>query len=905
MLFDYVSPAVLLIVAIWQVDAQIQATPSPSAVNRPTPNSVWPDDAAIDKVSVAKSKQQVCSRISRQPEELTRERDYTITPLSSAVPGGAGSILQAISAYRRTEHGEPFVDVVNECGADRSEADPSANCGDAWQTYVFSILWPFMVPLLATALMFMLWCTCCFVACCRCCRQCICCAEGLEPRKIHGSEVGLALFFWTVASITQVALCSSMIEVSSSLNESVNRMLCTAHQFADETLYGDSWFLGISPALDRMTSISYALDADNTTMKTLRSVLAQSEGFAAKHDLLRRRLAHFSATIGEVGSGKRIYDHRCVFCNLALGQGNDGPEAAPPPGFPEQGVLVELQQEVLSSSSEAMDHIRRNSLDRLTGPALTDLARRVKLAKAGFEWFNEGMRDAVAGVWVKNKPHIDAVEGIRHVAFLAVSVLAAVGAILGWVAIAVSRVRVQRHERDGPLSRLPSGKQHLCSWCCAFVHGILALTMGGLMMSLAVASGEACVWARNDLLTYEGLQKFSPALFDAPAPLQPDINARRTAVSIAQSCFSTNRTGDMLEAVGLGGDSLIFQTELSEAFYNMDDRVSEPAAGMRSIDLLERLRSIAEDFGDMFVLDPQSEADPASGSLGLLSLSVNVENLLMGSGLQPDDTKAPNAVTTVRGLNNYAELIAGPGQYTFLHGTAGGGYVITSDRPGDAEINSLPLSVRNALLYARNKERFLDSNSSLRCDVLLPSGQVQIRRCGVLEFREHVRSEMQLIADALADTVVEAEAVKVLFTGNLKSQLLPTLSSVKTIRSLLFCQAMWRRVEELDESFCEDISPTLARGSLQALAQAAAAVIGLIVQYKAWRRLKDNKVLTEEIERFEVKLKTHKIQLESIQGGNGLQIKLQEGSSHADASRIDLDLKDDGEEIAVHTDGLQ
>ena len=59
----------------------------------------------------------------------------------------------------------------------------------------------------------------------------------------------------------------------------------------------------------------------------------------------------------------------------------------------------------------------------------------------------------------------------------------------------------------------------------------------------------------------------------------------------------------------------------------------------------------------------------------------------------------------LRGLNAYAELIAGPGQYTFRSGTAGGGFVIRPERPTETELASLPLEVQNALRYAQNKEQ--------------------------------------------------------------------------------------------------------------------------------------------------------------------------------------------------------
>lgn len=41
--------------------------------------------------------------------------------------------------------------------------------------------------------------------------------------------------------------------------------------------------------------------------------------------------------------GRRLFDHRCVFCNLALGRGpTDGPDAVPPLDYPENLSLLQF-----------------------------------------------------------------------------------------------------------------------------------------------------------------------------------------------------------------------------------------------------------------------------------------------------------------------------------------------------------------------------------------------------------------------------------------------------------------------------------------------------------------------------------------------------------------------------------
>jgi len=500
---------------------------------------------------------------------------------------------------------------------------------------------------------------------------------------------------------------------------------------------------------------------------------------------------------------------------------------------------------------------------------------------------------------VRKRPHIDRIETIRHFLYVMVAVFATGGAAIGWVAFAVTRVRMKRYDDSEGTLKYPSGKIHCCSWCCGFYTGVIALLLGGSLLMLANPAGEACVFARRDLLTYQGLDNYAFVMGIPVANLSTPAEAAAGAgaVKLSQACFAPGRTGDMLEAVDLGDDTLIFQEELSAAFFNLDDRLSESAIGMATPDLLEKLQALADEYGGSFVLDPL-EADEETGSAGSLQLSSNVQSLLLGSGLQAEDGKGVDGVTSVKGLNTYAELIAGPGQYTFLHGTAGGGFVVRPNRPTDEELLSLPLTVGNALVYARNKERLLDSSTALRCDVLPPKDTEAVPKpCSVSEFHDHVISEMRLIKEALATTLAEADTVKQLFTRDLKSELLPMLSDVKSLRSLLYCQAMWRRLEELDGAFCEEMAPTIARGAMQALAQAIAAFVGLLVQYKAWRRLKDNKVLKDEVTRFERRLKMHhKLSAQVVQDDLTADIRgnLQFGTKEMGE---DLELRDTGDMI--------
>ena len=54
-------------------------------------------------------------------------------------------------------------------------------------------------------------------------------------------------------------------------------------------------------------------------------------------------------------------------------------------------------------------------------------------------------------------------------------------------------------------------------------------------------------------------------------------------------------------------------------------------------------------------------------------------------------------------------------------------------------------------------------------------------------------------------------------------------------------------MEEVDRSFCMDIANSMSWSAVLTLAQAGAAILGLIVQYKMWRRLKAHDQLHKHI----------------------------------------------------------
>jgi hypothetical protein len=365
---------------------------------------------------------------------------------------------------------------------------------------------------------------------------------------------------------------------------------------------------------------------------------------------------------------------------------------------------------------------------------------------------------------------------------------------------------------------------------------------------------------RLELLDHAGLEQHAPAFGLAPKESRMSSGyfdgatwqaAASVAVDLAQTCFTVNGTGDMLAAMELD-EKFDFQPEYSAAFWRLEERVAEPPEGYQTSEFLKILQSAAEKDGGTFVLDPLPLAPGSNDSLGVLELNPNVENLLLGSSIVPEDTKSPDGQSEVRGLNSYAALIAGPGKYTFSHGTAGGGYVIMPDRPNEDEITTLPSNVRNALLYGRAKERLLVSTDSLRCDELdVVTGIVTKRLCSVKEFHEFVIAETERLAEAMAVSSAAAVLVQHYFLEELRLEVAPTLRLVRDLRMMTGCKFLWRRLEALDNSTCEGLLPTMARMGCMLLIMAFVGIIGTVVHYKVWRHLKDNKVVGLEQIRFE------------------------------------------------------
>mmetsp|Transcript_136347 Transcript_136347/g.221874 ORF Transcript_136347/g.221874 Transcript_136347/m.221874 type:complete len:916 (-) Transcript_136347:133-2880(-) len=823
------------------------------------PNKIWPDDIEnLDTAGLREQTKEVCDRSGSRAREDTKELEQAVRnrdefePVGfTDIPGGPHGFVARLLKMRGPKLvPSAFIKVVTSCApGDEESVSASGGCYEDWKAYFMRLCVPFALPILVGAAASAVHIICCFVACCRCCRRMPCCRERLVPRHATRPKQVATFVFWVAASVSSFGLGASIHGTSFVLHRSLNWQMCTALQLANEAVGGaeDLLFLGTEQGHANLVAIAEALDVDGTVMRTVRKVIDRTFDFADKHEKLRRRTEHFARVLNRSGPAHRSFEHRCVFCSLALGDANNVV-----PGFPEEGLLPALEHEIGESSSEAMDHIRRYTHRRLTGSNLTALASKVKRAIGAMGILNDALRAALIDTWPRRLPTADAIEFIRMVLFVLVGLGAMAGSVFGWGAMFITRLRLRKRP-----DVIPSGKPHCAAWCFGFVYACCAAFIGGCFVMGGIFTGEGCIFLREHLLTFEGIGLYSRTIgLKAVGDTinSPGIAVRQAqaqlSVDLARTCFAENGTGDMLRVLELD-EKLAFQPDLSSAFWRLDERVAEPPSGRKTAELIEAMRDAAATFGGLFVLDPLPLDESRNGSLGILELNPNVRGLLLGSSVTPDDTKAPDGRTELQGLNAYAALIAGPGKYTFSHGTAGGGFVITSVRPTDAELASLPNTVRNALLYARAKEKLLESTNSLRCDELDDAGGVTERLCSVKEFHEYVSAEVDRLAQAADNSAAAAVLVQRLFLTELRTQLSPTLRKVRDLRGMLHCSFLWRRIETFDKATCDSFAPAVARCGVNLLSLAACAFAGIFVQYKVWRHLKDNKVVGQELDRFD------------------------------------------------------
>lgn len=122
-----------------------------------------------------------------------------------------------------------------------------------------------------------------------------------------------------------------------------------------------------------------------------------------------------------------------------------------------------------------------------------------------------------------------------------------------------------------------------------------------------------------------------------------------------------------------------------------------------------------------------------------------------------------------------------------------------------------------------------------------------------------------MIREDMALSSAEATKIQDLFLRELYVELLPTLRKQRDLKTVFNCRFFWDRVEDVYGTLCDELVPTVTRGAVQLLALAIVAGVGVVVQYKVWRHLKDNKVLKAEMERFEEALGKFEKQMHDIE----------------------------------------
>merc|ERR1719215_1383866 len=128
--------------------------------------------------------------------------------------------------------------------------------------------------------------------------------------------------------------------------------------------------------------------------------------------------------------------------------------------------------------------------------------------------------------------------------------------------------------------------------------------------------------------------------------------------------------------------------------------------------------------------------------------------------------------------------------------------------------------------------------------------QVVEKTCGFEEFKATVKRYAEQVRDAGVLLGQEAQSARQLIAYDLQNSLRQLLLEVKALRELFQCRFLWKRWEDFDFSLCNIALPGLLDGALSWLMLAGSTMVLVVLHYKIWRHLLDNKVVGEELERF-------------------------------------------------------
>jgi len=673
-----------------------------------------------------------CKTLPIPPPQLDEKSDYA--PVETTSQEGHSSRLMA-QRWRGASMIQP---VVRACPFVKSTPQESKACAQAQSSYASSLIL-LATPLLLALAFLLTWKICCWVACCRCCRRCCLCAErkaGREARTWQRLAVGFFVFFCTIF-ICSCALAAYTRSVQ--ISDGIANMLCSMLTMADETLNGSPQFpifLGVDVGIHRIEMLRRLLDVDGTAMTDVRSILDQTANFAAAMEDLLKKLDHMQRLLTLTGQ-RKTKEHTCVFCHLAVGNNATS-----------QGLLVELRREVQASSAEAMRSIITETSSNLRGRKLVEVSSQVQRGVLSLQVFKQAYVGTFVGNVIQHKDAVRTAEDLRHTLFQVTSAFCIIHALV------MSTLAIWLARRSN--AKYPSSTPSCLTWFCAFCSLSFAVLFAGIMVLVAVPVSEICNFWRYELLSYNGVSDYYKqlGLYDL------QNQARKIdplAVDVFRTCLTPNGTGDIMQALSMK-NSLEFQKVLDTKFVELEDKLAGRVVDTAKFELLV---SRAEAFGGLFVLDPDNP----------LPLEPTVAPKMIGSSLDADDQEGPDGESIVYGLNTYAQLIAGPGQYSFEHGTSGGGTLITATTPTESQLRNVPLQMQHAIIYARLKEQLLTEPNIFRCDIMDSSYKVTERACNFADYKKSVAQWARDVKAAGLNLGDKAQQAKPLIATSLKNSL--------------------------------------------------------------------------------------------------------------------------------------
>lgn len=763
---------------------------------------------------LASKRSQFCSNVNNPPVKFNSNLPYTAVNPGSQANAGERVLIQAFRPQ------DEIVAVMQSCTLAGNQSTSGSSCSSSINSYLNTLLLA-AVPLAVGIIFLLVWNVCCWMAFCRCCRRCCLCSERKVPRLAKAwQKVALVLLVFIGSLATSVAAIVGYLRAAS-IKAGVGDFICGLVTETDETLNGSAptpTFLGVTTAITQLNLLGLLLDVDGQSMTDVRGILDETADFAfAMQDLLMK-IGHMRLVLSIVNQQKTL-DHLCYFCQYAVGNNQTGT----------QGLLDQLVAQTTASSAEAMQQILSVTSSSLTGAPLASTTAAVRRASSSLQVF----RKSFAGVFVDGLVSQSSL--ISSLGDASFTILLCVAGFCVFHSLVVSTFAVCHARRSQ--AQYPSATPACITWCCSFFVLCFAMIVGGLMVLVAVPVSELCYFWRNDLTIYQGYQDYyrQLGLYQSVASTQLD----QQAVGVYQTCLTANGTGDLLGALHLTG-SLVFQQDLDTQFNALNNNIGNTVVDNAKFNLLV---SMATNFGGLFVLSPDKPLplDPSSSAK------------MLGSSVFPDDRTGPDGRTVVYGLNSYASLIAGPGQYSFQSGTSGGGVIITFTTPTAQSVSSLPVTMQNALVYAREKEQLLAGPNLFRCDTMDSSYRVTQVSCSYSQFASAVVNYANSVRAAASNLATKAKTAQPLVANNLLNALSQVLLQVRNLRTMLSCRFMWARWELVDFSVCNETLPALLEGAVAWIVLSIFELLLCTAHYKIWRHMLDNRLVGEDLDRFSQK----------------------------------------------------